>query len=123
MIRKLMESDNVSEFDLTALNKIERLIGNRAGRFGFDMDPGAPMSGENGLRHILLFKKGYPDVIIEMYPPFEEALVRIDMSKVLGRYTYNGGKATLNNSKNFKEALNTSIELATTIEALFDYLA
>lgn len=123
MIRKLMESDNVSQFDPTALNKIERLIGNRAGRFGFDMDAGAPMSGENGLRHIVLFKKDYPDVIIEMYPPFEEALIRIDISKVLERYTYgNGKKLTLKASKSFKDALNNSLELATTIEALFDYL-
>ena len=66
MIRKLRESDNVAEFDPAALNKIERLIGNRAGRFGFDMDAGAPMSGKDGLRHIVLFKKGYPNVIVEM---------------------------------------------------------
>lgn len=122
-VRRLRESDNVSEFDLVALNKIERLIGNRAGRFGFNMDAGAPMSGEDGLRHIVLFKNGFPDVIIEMYPPYEEALVRIDTSKVLERYTYGGGKMTLNNCKDFKKALNISIELATAIESLFDYLA
>lgn len=121
-VKRLRESDNVSEFDPVALNKIERLIGNRAGRFGFDMDAGAPMSGKGGLRHIVLFKKGYPNVIIEMYPPFDGALVRIDTTSVLERYTYSGGKMTLNNCKDFKNALNTSIELATTIEALFDYL-
>lgn len=122
MIRKLRESDNVAEFDPVTLNKIERLIGNRASRFGFNMDAGAPMSGKDGLRHIVLFKKGYPNVIVEMYPPFDEVLVRIDITQVLERYTYGGGKMTLNNSKDFKSALNTSIELATTIEALFDFV-
>lgn len=122
MVNRLNEDEQLTQRQIEDGIRVLRAIGKRANRFGFNCDYSE--QDDNGMYHIVISKRNYPNVIVEWYAKnlYDEALVRVDISNLIKerRYSYGEGKMTLNNSREFRNALTTSIELATTIEALFD---
>ena len=128
MIRRLKESENITSDYEQEWQKALRIITRACNRFGYDVrvidNPNTTsFDVTEDYKYIELYNKYGANVILEMYAPYTKALVRIDFTKCVERYTYGKSKGqcktTLERAKEFRRALTTGIELATVMESYF----